>query len=269
MKPADIGARHAAEPAEHDDREGREDEVAADVGRERVDRCEQRARNAGERGAEREGQQIRALDIDAHQPRGLAILDHGADRLAGHGAREEQHQAERDAGHRDEHDHARDACPQAEQLDHAARIGAGEAVAFAARDRQHGVLEQDEQAEGGEDLHHRLVLQRLQHEPLHHEPDDEHQRRDQKHRVVRADSELREAEEGRIHGDHHELALGEIDDAHDAEDQVQPDADEAVDPAEQDAGDQDVEERFHQPGAASRARNAGPAGCTLATCAAG
>ena len=55
-----IGARHAAEPAEHDHRERREDEVAADLRRERVDRREQRARDAGECRAEREGEQIGA-----------------------------------------------------------------------------------------------------------------------------------------------------------------------------------------------------------------
>ena len=137
--------------------------------------------------------------------------------------------------------------PEAEQLDHGARIGAGEAVAFAARDREHGVLEQDEQAEGREDLHHRLVLQRLQHEALDHDAEHEQQRCHEEHRVVGPNPEFAKQKKVAYMREHHELALREVHDAHDAEDQVEADADKAVDPAEQDSRDQDVEEGFHRP----------------------
>ena len=51
--------------------------------------------------------------------------------------------------------------------------------------------------------------------------------------------------EGPVHAEHDELALREVDDPDDAEDQVQPDADEAVDAAEQKAYDEHVEEVGH------------------------
>src|ERR1017187_6899018 len=78
----EIGARDAAEAAEHDDCKSREDEVSANVRRERVDGCKEFPRNAcqGRAGAER--QQIGPFDIDAHQPRRLAILDDRTEGLA-------------------------------------------------------------------------------------------------------------------------------------------------------------------------------------------
>ena len=44
--------------------------------------------------------------------------------------------------------------------------------------------------------------------------------------------------ERRIHAKHHEIAMGEVDDAHDAEDQPEPDAHQAVDGADQKPGGQ-------------------------------
>ena len=73
------------------------------------------------------------------------------------------------------------------------------------------------------------------HQALHHEAEDEHQRRHEKHRVIGTDAELREAEERRVHRQHHQFALREVDDAHDAEDQIEPDRDKAIDPAKQES----------------------------------
>ena len=76
--------------------------------RERVDRRQQHAGEAGERGADAEGQHEGPLDIDAHQPRGAAVLGHRADRLAGHRARQEQVQRRSSIGvDRDEDDEPR------------------------------------------------------------------------------------------------------------------------------------------------------------------
>ena len=47
-----------------------------------------------------------------------------------------------------------------------------------------------------------------------------------------------------IHRDHQELAVGEVDDAHHPEGQGQPNADQAVDAAEQYAGDDRLQNEF-------------------------
>jgi hypothetical protein len=48
----------------------------------------------------------------------------------------------------------------------------------------------------------------------------------------------REGPERRVHPEHQELAVREVHDAHDAENQRQPDRDESIDPAEQDRRDE-------------------------------
>ena len=57
--------------------------------------------------------------------------------------------------------------------------------------------------------------------------------------------------ERRIHAEHHEVALGEIDDAHDAEDQPEADAHQAVDRADQKPGGQRLQKTFQCLGHAS------------------
>ena len=52
--------------------------------------------------------------------------------------------------------------------------------------------------------------------------------------------------ERRIHAEHHEIALGEIDHPHDAEDQPEPDAHQAVDRADQKAGGQRLQKTFQR-----------------------
>ena len=52
--------------------------------------------------------------------------------------------------------------------------------------------------------------------------------------------------EGEIHAEHQELALGEIDDAHHAKDDSQPDTHQAVDRANQNAGRERLEKNLHE-----------------------
>jgi len=47
-----------------------------------------------------------------------------------------------------------------------------------------------------------------------------------------------EKPEGDIHGHHHELPMGEIDDLHHAHDERHPDADESIETAKQNSCDQ-------------------------------
>ena len=59
------------------------------------------------------------------------------------------------------------------------------------------------------------------------------------------DVEQLEDEEGDVHPEHQQIAVREVDDAHDAEHERQPDADEGVDPADQDATQQRLQEQHH------------------------
>ena len=81
-KPAGMGPQHTAKPAEHHHGKSRHDEVDTDLRRHRVERRKQAARQSGRCGTGTKAHHKRALDIDAHKPRRLAILCHGADGLA-------------------------------------------------------------------------------------------------------------------------------------------------------------------------------------------
>src|SRR6266508_5563177 len=83
---------------------------------------------------------------------------------------------------------------------------------------------------------------------------DEQRRSGQQRAGVRADqrSEKRQRAEagdeieGEIHAKHQELALGEVDDPHHAEDDAEPDAHQAVDGADQNAGDERLKENLDE-----------------------
>jgi hypothetical protein len=49
-----------------------------------------------------------------------------------------------------------------------------------------------------------------------------------------------------VHAQHHEVAVGEVDDPHDAENQSKPNAHQTVDGADQKAGDQRLQKAFYK-----------------------
>ncbi|MOA34568.1 hypothetical protein D3C78_1559460 [compost metagenome] len=59
------------------------------------------------------------------------------------------------------------------------------------------------------------------------------------------DAELRGNQINQVHADHQELAMREVHDAHDAEDQRQPQADDGVCAAQQQAVDDQLNENIH------------------------
>lgn len=61
-------------------------------------------------------------------------------------------------------------------------------------------------------------------------------------------AERREEIERRVHPEHHEVALGEIDDPHHAEYESEPDAHQAVDRADQKSGGQGLQKAFDELG---------------------
>src|SRR5258705_12901940 len=59
-------------------------------------------------------------------------------------------------------------------------------------------------------------------------------------------AERREAIKCRVHAEHHEVAMGEVDDPHDSENQSEADAHQAVDRADQQAGKQRLQKAFQE-----------------------
>ena len=88
----DEAADEIAEPAEHADQEGDRPERQPDEGMHVVLQHQQAGGEAGERAAQRRGDEIDALGVDAHQRHDLAVLRDGADRGACIGA---LHEADR------------------------------------------------------------------------------------------------------------------------------------------------------------------------------
>ena len=83
-------ADEVAEPAQHADQERDRPERQADEGMDVVLQHQQAGREAGERAAQRRGDEIEAAGVDAHQRHDLAVLGDGADRGADEGAGHEQ-----------------------------------------------------------------------------------------------------------------------------------------------------------------------------------
>ncbi len=109
-------------------------------------------------------------------------------------------------------------------------------------DHQQRVDENDRETDEQDEL---IVLrppdERLHDDPLQGPADDEEQRRDRNGREDRIEMQRGEQDEGRVHRQHGELAMGEIDDAHDPEDDGKPERHQAVDEAGQHALDEDFE----------------------------
>jgi hypothetical protein len=73
---------------------------------------------------------------------------------------------------------------------------------------------------------------------------EEEQRRAQGHRVQGVEAEQRPQPERRVHADHHELAVGEVDDLHEPEDEAQPRRDEGVNEPHQQPADDGLNDDF-------------------------
>ena len=131
---ADGGAGDAAEAAEDDDGEGLE---RGEIAHGRVDdehRAEQRAGRRRKAGAEREGRGVDAVDLDAHQRGGLAVLEGGAHRLAEPGAVDERVGCRRSAPARPRTRTAGSTTPTPDRAP-AARTGNGVSIDLATPDQ--------------------------------------------------------------------------------------------------------------------------------------
>ena len=89
-EPAPERAEDAAEPAEHDPGIHDDDEIEPDIGLERLRARRQPAGDRGDADPEAPGEAVRAVDVDAHVDRRLAVVGGGAQPLAEPRMAEEQ-----------------------------------------------------------------------------------------------------------------------------------------------------------------------------------
>ena len=78
-------------------------------------------------------------------------------------------------------------------------------------------------------------------------PTSEHQRQREQRGDRQRQAEKRDHRQDQEGREHDQVAMGEVDQPHDAEDQRQPGGEQRIEPAEQDALDEDVGERGHGP----------------------
>jgi len=108
---------------------------------------------------------------------------------------------------------------------------------------QGDVLEHGRQPDRGKDLNVvRSVDDAAHDQAVDHQTHDEEERDCHEHDEVGVGRVEIERPECEVHAEHQELAVGEVDHAHDPEDQGQPDRDEGVDPPEQDRRDREGDE---------------------------
>ena len=85
----------------------------------------------------------------------------------------------------------------------------------------------------------------VEHLQLKQETDREHDRQGDERGDERVEPERGDEGQNEEGGEHDEIAVSQIDQAHDAEDQREPGGEERVEPAEQNALDQRVDEAHH------------------------
>ncbi|KGQ02229.1 hypothetical protein BBAD15_g12562 [Beauveria bassiana D1-5] len=262
-------AVQAAQAAQHHDHEGGQHEVRAHRREHRILRRQEARGDADEGGAQAEGDGVDVVDVHAHQRRGVAVLRHRPQRAAQVGAVHEQVQqhGQAQADH-EGHQLAGDHGVVADVDGAGAQLHRG-AEHVGAEDHQRQVQQDGGHAHRGEDLDVLVgVEQRLDDAFLRQRAQREQDDRHRHQADVRMHAELRRDQIDQVHADHQEFAVREVDDADHAEDQRQPQADDGVGAAQQQAIDDQLNEDIHgatswngvRPGAAAWPTEPGPAG---------
>ena len=234
----DQRADHIAERAHDHGDEGHQHEHLSDKRVGRIERHQQRAGGAGQRQRDAKRYAKNPIGVDAHQRRHVAVLGRGAHRLAEVGGVQE-HPERAAQQHRDDKGDQfghRDVEP-AEMKGFVGIRGMDGAV-IGGEQHQREIQQQQRQREGQEDLRHVVGPQYpADQEMLDQDTGNKQHRHRHDERYQWIDAELVGEKEGDVHPDHHEFALGEIDDLDHAEDQRDADADERVNAADEQAVD--------------------------------
>ncbi len=235
---ADQRAPERAEAADDHRLEGEEQPVGAAREREGRPDAEEDAGDGDDGQRQRHRERVEPAVVDPHQRRGLAVVGGGAEGPADRRAADEELQPdEQQNGHgegqqREPADGDPAAQRQARRLE-AARV---QPPRVRREGLEQAVLDHDGQAERHE--HGRQDAapeQPVEHEPLQPVADHGHDRHDQPEREQRIDVQRLHGDDRDEGGQDAEVAVGEVDQAHDAEDQRQPGGEERVETAQQDA----------------------------------
>ena len=224
-------------PDEREDRHG--DAVVGS--HERRGHGEQHRDRRREHAGDREGGHDHAVGAHAERARGAQVGGGGAQLQPDHRAVEQQRERAEQDDRGDRGDDRDPADPQRAERDRGVQAAERPDGAAARAEREQiDVLEQEADGEGG-DQHRRRrsAAQRPEGDPLlqQRERDDDGEADDDRDEPGRAGEQRERVAAG---GD--QLAVGEVDEPHHAEDEPDPDADDGVDGAEPDAVDQGLEE---------------------------
>jgi hypothetical protein len=219
-EPGDDGAEDGPEAADDDDREEDDDEVASHVGRDRPEGGREHAREARESDAEAEHRRHPTAHVDAERASPLGGLRRGAHDHAdpGLGEQEADADADRDGEETGEELVGREV--EAAHGDLAAEPG-GNLVGQTrhAVPQLHGLDEDEREAEGEQEVVERVEVEQPPHEqPLHEDAEQEHDDRHEDEGDPEVHLELGEQDGGKDGPEHVGRAVGEVDDAEDAED---------------------------------------------------
>src|SRR2546430_5951984 len=249
QEPAPDGPDDAAHPSEHGHDESFQGEDSTDR-REDVERGqEQHARRHREHDSDAEHGGLHEACVHPLQLRRVAVLRRCADGAAEVGARQDQEETGDDEHGEREGDEERHRERDGGDADRLGRIRSVDGLRVRAEDEQERIAEDEPHPDGHEDERVlRRVLDGRKEYPLDEGAEEESGGRDSEERQVRVDVEGAEEREGDVHADGHELAVREVDDAHDAEDEREPDPHHGVDAAGEDArGDRlDEPDEVHQ-----------------------
>ncbi len=206
------------------------------------DQRHHRARRADASRAEREGERIEPIDVEPDHQRAGVIIGAGADRLAEQAEAEEREQSRRKRDRGDSGIGLGGVDQHRAELKTVVGIGRLHRAGVRPENDQQRVDDDDRQR------HHQQKLavlrpgdERIDQARLQRVAEDEHHRRDRHEHDQRIEMKRREQHDRDIHRDRHHLAMGEIDDAHHAENNRQPKRHQAVDQTGQNTGDGDIQ----------------------------
>jgi hypothetical protein len=249
-------APQAAEPADDDGLEGEYEPCRTDRGIEigAHPKEQSRQRGDGERDAHGDGEE--AAVVDAHELGDVGIVGHGAEGAADRCTVEELVQPDDDGDGGCERQHRQHAHGDAAAQRHGGRLpSAGrQAARIGGEGLQQAVLDDDRQAEGHQQRREDIAADgAVQHERLQQIADDEHQRQRDEGRDRQRQPQHRRHRENDEGCQHDKVAMGQVDEAHDAEDQRQAGGEQGVEPAQEHALHDDVDDGAQGPRPSPRA----------------
>ncbi len=249
---ADDGAQRVAQRADDDDGERGGGEAVAQIGRNRAEQVGQKhPGDTGERQPGHESQRRDLVHVDAGRQRFFAAGHDGAGGVAQPGAGEIQPQRH-DGGNAHSGSPppaVRKLLPKYPKIARAQRL-AGQRALIGAEAQSGECFEHLPHAEKQNERQHFRVAAALQsgyHGVIERIADDDGGHDHRRHAPQRVETEVARHQPGGIRAQHDELPMRQIDDAHDAKDQVQSDADQAEINAIQNAADDGVFKQFHAP----------------------